>query len=118
MSSKEENQTISNFLKDFFRVFSVIKRYERGNQGPTKHTFHRMLGMSARASGIWEEGEPVDAYEYDIEWAIKEIENLNEKAGRFFGEIEGVFLASFDKIMQELKERAKKVEKSGPEDES
>lgn len=108
MSSKEKNQTISNFLKDFFRVFSVIKRYERGNQGPTKHA---QLGMmSARMSGIWEEGEPVDAYEYDIEWAIKEIENLNEKVGRFSGQIGGVFLASFDKIMQELKERGAKHE--------
>lgn len=97
--NKEKNRKIAEFTKNFFRVFSVIKRYERG------------LGAMGLAH-LKEEGEPVNAYDYDIKWAIREIDNLNDSVGQYSGKIENLFLASFDKIISELKERAEKFSKT------
>jgi hypothetical protein len=98
---KIKNTNISNFINKFFRVFSVIKRYERGN------IFKKQFGLR----GFKEEGEPVDAYDYDIGWALGEIGKLTELVGLYSSDIEDVFLPSFNKIMEELKARALKLVK-------
>lgn len=98
--TKLKNENISQFLKDFFRVFSVIKRYERGiaNENPG------CLGYLE----LNEEGEPVNASLYKIDWAQNRIQGLKELVGRYNSDIEGIFLASAHKIINELEERAEK----------